>query len=62
MLEVARTVSLLPPSRVLVNLPPSLLVGSPQLDLPIPDCAEFFRLVNSELVGIKPSYHESPGL
>lgn len=59
-LGIARTVSLLPPSRVLVNLPPSLLVGSPRVDLPIPNCAEFFRLVNSELVSMEPSYHESP--
>ncbi|XP_055001179.1 Fanconi anemia group A protein isoform X1 [Sorex araneus] len=37
---------------VLVSLPPSLLVSSPQADLPIPDCAEFFHLVNSELRNI----------
>ncbi|XP_055992254.1 Fanconi anemia group A protein [Sorex fumeus] len=37
---------------VLVSLPPTLLVGSPQEDLPVPDCAEFFHLVNSELRNI----------
>lgn len=37
--------------RVLLRLPPSVLVGSPQAGQPIsPNCEEFFNLVNSELV------------
>ncbi|XP_027472901.1 Fanconi anemia group A protein isoform X4 [Zalophus californianus] len=36
--------------RVLLGLPPSVLVGSPQAKEPAaPDCTEFFHLVNSEL-------------
>ncbi|XP_036998687.2 Fanconi anemia group A protein [Artibeus jamaicensis] len=36
--------------RVLLGLPASILMGSPQVEPPAaPDCAEFFQLVNSEL-------------
>ncbi|XP_058384481.1 Fanconi anemia group A protein isoform X4 [Diceros bicornis minor] len=36
--------------RILLSLPPSVLVGSPQGEQPAtPDCDEFFHLVNSEL-------------
>nr|XP_025716109.1 Fanconi anemia group A protein isoform X2 [Callorhinus ursinus] len=36
--------------RILLGLPPSVLVGSPQAKEPAaPDCTEFFHLVNSEL-------------
>uniref|UniRef100_A0A8C7AXA8 FA complementation group A n=1 Tax=Neovison vison TaxID=452646 RepID=A0A8C7AXA8_NEOVI len=36
--------------RILLGLPPSVLVGSPQASQPAaPDCTEFFWLVNSEL-------------
>ncbi|XP_016067742.1 PREDICTED: Fanconi anemia group A protein isoform X4 [Miniopterus natalensis] len=34
---------------ILLGLPPSVLVGSPQAKQPAPDFAEFFHLVNSEL-------------
>lgn len=38
--------------RILLVLPPSVLIGSPRVEQPTaPDCNEFFRLVNSELVG-----------
>lgn len=40
-------------ARILLGLPPSILVGSPQCKQPAtPDCTEFFHLVNSELVGV----------
>ncbi|XP_054935102.1 Fanconi anemia group A protein isoform X8 [Physeter macrocephalus] len=36
--------------RILLGLPPSVLVGSPRLEqLAAPDCDDFFHLVNSEL-------------
>ncbi|XP_045431802.1 Fanconi anemia group A protein isoform X3 [Pipistrellus kuhlii] len=36
--------------RILLGLPPSVLVGNPRAEQPAtPDCAEFFHLVNSEL-------------
>ncbi|KAK1330595.1 hypothetical protein QTO34_010791 [Cnephaeus nilssonii] len=36
--------------RILLGLPPSVLVGHPRAEQPAtPDCAEFFHLVNSEL-------------
>ncbi|XP_061029184.1 Fanconi anemia group A protein isoform X4 [Eubalaena glacialis] len=36
--------------RILLGLPPSVLVGSPRLEqLAAPDCNDFFHLVNSEL-------------
>ncbi|KAM9048425.1 Fanconi anemia group A protein isoform 3-T3 [Megaptera novaeangliae] len=36
--------------RILLGLPPSMLVGSPRLEqLAAPDCGDFFHLVNSEL-------------
>lgn len=38
--------------RILLALPPSVLVGSPRAEQPAaPNCDEFFHLVNSELVG-----------
>uniref|UniRef100_A0A673UJA7 Fanconi anaemia group A protein C-terminal domain-containing protein n=1 Tax=Suricata suricatta TaxID=37032 RepID=A0A673UJA7_SURSU len=37
-------------ARILLGLPPSVVVGSPQArQLAAPDCTEFFHLVNSEL-------------
>lgn len=37
--------------RLLLHLPPSVLMGSPQTRQPVsPNCEEFFSLVNSELV------------
>lgn len=48
----ATTADTLFPARILLGLPPSVLVGSPQASQPAaPDCTEFFWLVNSELVG-----------
>ncbi|XP_046539282.1 Fanconi anemia group A protein isoform X4 [Equus quagga] len=39
--------------RVLLSLPPLVLVGSPQVEQPAaPDCDEFFHLVNSELLNL----------
>lgn len=38
--------------RILLSLPPSVLVGSSRAEQPAaPNCDEFFHLVNSELVG-----------
>lgn len=37
--------------RLLLHLPPSVLMGNPQTRQPVsPNCEEFFNLVNSELV------------
>lgn len=51
-MDCAITADTLFPARILLGLPPSVLVGSPQAKQPAaPDCTEFFWLVNSELVG-----------
>ncbi|XP_026974703.1 Fanconi anemia group A protein isoform X5 [Sagmatias obliquidens] len=48
--RLQRQQELLMCKRILLGLPPSVLVGSPRLEqLAAPDCDDFFHLVNSEL-------------
>lgn len=48
--SLRRQQELLVCKRLLLRLPPSVLVGSPQAGQPVsPNCEEFFNLVNSEL-------------
>ncbi|XP_059940419.1 Fanconi anemia group A protein isoform X4 [Mesoplodon densirostris] len=48
--RLQRQQELLMCKRILLGLPPSVLVGSPRLEqLAAPDCSDFFHLVNSEL-------------
>ncbi|EPQ04625.1 Fanconi anemia group A protein, partial [Myotis brandtii] len=48
--QLQRQRELLMYKRILLGLPPSVLVGHPRAEQPAtPDCAEFFHLVNSEL-------------
>ncbi|XP_024591394.1 LOW QUALITY PROTEIN: Fanconi anemia group A protein [Neophocaena asiaeorientalis asiaeorientalis] len=48
--RLRRQQELLTCKRILLGLPPSVLVGSPRLEqLAAPDCDDFFHLVNSEL-------------
>ncbi|XP_051024574.1 Fanconi anemia group A protein [Acomys russatus] len=56
--RLRRQQELLMCKRLLLRLPPSVLVGSPQAGQPVsPSCEEFFSLVNSELRNL--CYHGS---